>query len=155
MQLEQTNNSFRTNAFNKYLYLFTRYLHERPGQGLVYLDAEGVISSVNTVAERLLGAPRNTLIGRKLVDCWPTVIKEDGSCLPLDQHPALVALQTGNSIVNVVLGLFTNEMKKFVWTSVSLIPEFYKMGDRRSYRVLMAITDITDQKHGQSRPVQG
>lgn len=145
-----TSNSFDANTSNKYRYLFNRYLFERVDQGLIYLDTDSVVSSVNQTAEYLLGVPRNILIGRKLMDSSPAVINEDGVYLANDQHPVMIALQSGRSLKDVVLGLFNAEKQKYIWVTVSLFPEF-RGGERKPYRVLMTLKDVTSQKMAEVR----
>lgn len=139
-----------TGTSKKYRYLFERYLFDRVDQGLIYLDAEKTVSSVNQAAEQLLGIPRNILIGRKLVDCWPAVIMEDGTQVPQDQHPALIALQTGKPLKDVILGFFNAEKQCHIWVAVTAIPETRSL-DQQIYRVLITLTDVTHQKMAEAR----
>lgn len=141
MMLKLTNNNIDAD---------NRYSFETSDQGLIYLDATGTVSSSNLAAEQLLGIQPNALIGRKLVDCWPTVIKEDGLFLSHDQHPSLKALQTGKAVKDVILGLFNSIKRNYIWINVSSIPEF-KLGDRQPCRIMMTLTDITSQKMAEVR----
>lgn len=147
---ELSSCNFDTDTSNKYRYLFNRYLFERVDQGLIYLDANSVVISANQTAEQLMGVPRNILIGRKLLDCSPSVINEDGVHLANDQHPVMITLQSEKPLKDVVLGLFNAEKKKYIWLTVSLFLEF-RAGECKPYRVLMTLKDVTSQKMAEVR----
>jgi diguanylate cyclase (GGDEF)-like protein/PAS domain S-box-containing protein len=116
----------------------------------IYLDANSVVISANHNAEQLLGVPRNILIGRKLLDCSPAVINEDGVLLASHQHPVMIALHSGKSLKDVVLGLFNTEKQKYIWLTISLFPES-RLGESKPYRLLMTLKDVTSQKMAEVR----
>lgn len=142
--------SFDTDSSKKHRYLFNRYLFERIDQGLIYLDANSVVISANHTAEQLLGVPRNILIGRKLLDCSPAVINEDGVHLASHQHPVMITLQSGKPLKDVVLGLFNAETHKDIWLTISLFPET-REGEYKPQRVLITLKDVTSQKMAEVR----
>jgi signal transduction histidine kinase len=78
------------------------------------------------------------------------VIREDGSVFPGDQHPSMVALQTGKPVRNVVAGVYNPRQKKYVWLSINAIPQF-KKNAIRPFQVFVTLHDITELKSIEKR----
>src|SRR5690242_18676778 len=75
------------------------------GDGVAVLDAEGVVRSLNPAGERALGVRAEQLVGQRLLGVpWRTV-NEDGTPRPREEHPALIALRTGEPQLDVRVGL--------------------------------------------------
>jgi diguanylate cyclase (GGDEF)-like protein/PAS domain S-box-containing protein len=127
-----------------------RSLFENIDQGVIYLDATGVVVSANQASEQLLGLPRDVIIGRKFVDSCFKVIKEDGSMLPEEQQPSMLALRTGKPVEGVIMGLFNAEQQNYIWVAVNSVPEF-RAGEHQPYHILMTLTDITRQKQSDGK----
>ena len=64
-------------------------------EGVVIIDAAGVVDSVNDAGERMLGAPREHMVGAVLLDLPWVAYEEDGQLLVRATHPILAALRTG------------------------------------------------------------
>jgi PAS domain S-box-containing protein len=124
-----------------------RTLFEAMEQGVVYQDTEGRIVEVNPAAERILGLSRDQIMGRTSLDpCWKT-LREDGSELPGEQHPAMITLRTGQPVRNTVMGVHlpTDEIR---WIMVSSIVEKGKDGTLQ--HVIATITDISALKRAEA-----
>jgi PAS domain S-box-containing protein len=76
-------------------------LHE----GVVLQDRDGTIVAANPAAERILGLTMDQMAGRTSLDPRWGVITPDGDPLPGDQHPAMVALRTGEEVHGFVQGV--------------------------------------------------
>ncbi len=72
-----------------------RLLFDTMLQGVVFQDAEGRIISMNPAAERILGQTPEESLGSSSIGQEDHCIREDGSPFPGVEHPAMVALQTG------------------------------------------------------------
>ena len=127
-----------------------RSLFERLDQGVIYLDAAGIVTAVNQAATNLLGLIKDHVEGRRLVDICGKVIRQDGSVIPREQHPAIVALQTLKPVEEVVMGLFSPEKQNYIWVSVAAVPEFMP-GKQEPYQVLITLKDITRLKHAEEK----
>lgn len=127
-----------------------RSLFENIDQGVIYLDAMGIVMAVNQAAEQLLSLPRDVIIGRKFVDSCFNVIKEDGSVFPEEQQPSALALLTGKPVEGVVMGLFNAERQNYIWMVVNAVPEF-REGEHQPHQVLMTLTNITRQKQSEGK----
>ena len=66
-------------------------------EGVVIIDAEGVVVAVNESGERILGAPHGAMLGRVLVELPWSAYEEDGRELDLAAHPIVAALRSGQS----------------------------------------------------------
>lgn len=64
-------------------------------EGVVIIDAAGVVEAVNDAGERILGAPRAWMIGAILLDLPWVAYEEDGRALDRATHPIIAALRTG------------------------------------------------------------
>lgn len=121
-----------------------RRLYETMAQGVVYQDANGSIIMANPSAERILGLPLGQILGKTSVDCIWKSIREDGSDLPGDEHPSMVALRTGQPVGPCVQGVFNPKKNEHSWLSVTAIPLF-QPGESVPTQVYATFEDITDQ----------
>jgi PAS domain S-box-containing protein len=122
-----------------------RRLYETMAQGVVYQDANGSIITANPSAERILGLPLCQIRGKTSMDCSWKSIREDGSDLPGDEHPSMVALRTGQPAGPRVLGVFNPEKNEHSWLSVTAIPLF-QPGESAPAQVYATFEDITEQR---------
>lgn len=113
-------------------------------QGVVYQDHTGQIIAANPAAEKLLGLSVAQMQGRKSVDPRWKAIRKDGSMFPGEEHPAMVALSTGQAVSREVMGVYHPLHESYVWIQISAEPEF-RPGEDKPYRVYTTFTDITDQ----------
>lgn len=104
-----------------------RTLFETVPQGVVYHDATGAITAANPAALRILGLSLDQLQGRTSMDPRWRAVREDGSLLPGEEHPAMVALRTGQEVRNVLMGVHVPdrpENQSQAWILVSAVPLF-------------------------------
>lgn len=113
-------------------------------EGIVLQDAQGVIQASNERAEEILGLSLGQLQGLTSIDpCWRS-IHEDGSPLPGTDHPAMVALRTGQPCRNVVMGVH-KPSGDLTWISINAQPMFHP-GEDKPYAVVASFADITERK---------
>lgn len=122
-----------------------RRLFETMAQGVVYQDKNGAIFKANPAAERMLGLSFEQMIGYKSTDPRWHAIHENGDVFPGEYHPAMVALNTGVPVKDVVMGVFIPEKDIYTWILVNAEPEF-KENEDKPYQVFTTFTDITEQK---------
>ena len=123
-----------------------RNLFENMAQGVVYQNASGFITDANPAAEKILGLTLDQMQGRASADARWRAIHEDGSDFPGQTHPAIVSLQTGEPVMNVVMGVYHPVDNRYVWILVSAEPQF-KNGEEKPYQVFATFTDITESKN--------
>ncbi len=119
-------------------------LFENVAQGVIYLDQEGKITEANPAAENLLGFSIEQLKGIDMLNARWIAIKPNLTDFPNEDFPGFIALQTGQPVFNVVMGVKQAIKKKNIWILVSAVPEF-KNGEAKPYRIFISFTDITDQ----------
>ncbi|MCC3409224.1 MAG: diguanylate cyclase [Microcoleus sp. PH2017_10_PVI_O_A] len=113
-------------------------------EGVVLQLADGQITACNASAERILGLTPEQMMGRTSVDLdWRTV-REDGQPFPGLQHPAMLALRTGQGQSNVVMGIHKPD-KTLTWISINSQPLFH-LNESLPYAVVTTFADITERK---------
>ena len=127
-----------------------RLLFETMVQGVVYQDAEGNIISANPAAQRILGLTSGQIEGRTSNDLGWKAIHEDGSDFPGEAHPAMIALATGKTVENVVMGIFNPIDMEYRWININAIPQFLP-GEIKPYRVYSTFEDITGGKKAEDQ----
>ena len=122
-----------------------RELFENMAQGVVYQDTRGRIVSANPAAERILGITQEQMNGiTSLNPCWQA-IREDGSPFPGNEHPAMIALNTGQKVNNVVMGVYNPKECRYRWININAVPQF-RQGREKPYLVYTTFEDITLRK---------
>jgi len=123
-----------------------RLLAETMLQGVVHQDAHGKIISMNPAAERILGKSLEDFIGNTSVSLEHDTIRENGELFPGMVHPTMVALQTGQPVRGVVMGVFNPKLKEYRWIGIDAVPVF-RPGEDRPSEVYSVFGDITDRKN--------
>ena len=99
-----------------------RTLFETVHQGVVFQDASGAIQAANLAAQRILGLSLAQLQGRTSVDPRWGSVRADGSPFPGDEHPAMQALESGEPVLGVVMGVVNPHRAETVWIQVNATP---------------------------------
>ncbi|MBN1376586.1 MAG: PAS domain S-box protein, partial [Dehalococcoidia bacterium] len=121
-----------------------RLLFDSMAQGVTYQDNGGNIISANRAAEQILGLPHSQLIGMNLADPRWKAINEDGSDFPGDKYPTLVALNTGQTVKDIVMGIHNPAVDMYRWIKIDTMPQF-RPGEDKPYLLYTIFEDITDQ----------
>ena len=127
-----------------------RTLFETMAQGVVYQDATGRIVEANPAAQRILGRSGPELLGRDSVDSAWAAIREDGHDFPGHEHPAMVALRTGQPVRDVVMGLQRPGDGSPVWINIDATPQF-RPGEREPHQVYTTFSDITARREAERK----
>jgi PAS domain S-box-containing protein len=122
-----------------------RRLFETMAQGVVYQRADGTIISANPAAVRILGSSLDQMLGRTSMDPGWRAVREDGSELPGQDHPAMVALRTGKPVDRFVMGVFNPRTNWHSWILVTAIPLF-QPGETTPFQVYATFDEITEQR---------
>lgn len=112
-------------------------------EGVVMLDKNGFIVSINDAAQSILGLTRDQMMGRSSVDARWRAIHEDGSPFPCDTYPAMVTLRTGKPCSNVIMGVYKPD-DTLTWISINSQPLCYP-GGREPYAVIATFHDVTER----------
>jgi diguanylate cyclase (GGDEF)-like protein/PAS domain S-box-containing protein len=118
-----------------------RTLFETVAQGVVYQDREGRITAANPSAQRILGLTLDQMQGKTSIDPRWRAIREDGTDLPGEEHPAMLALRSAEAVRDVVMGVCRLDGTR-VWILVNAIP---LSRDGRVEQVYASFEDITER----------
>lgn len=122
-----------------------RLLFETMLQGVIYQDADGKIFSMNPAAERILGRTSEEFQAIEAIGHDPLAIKEDGSPFSEKEHPAALSAKTGQTVSNVVMGVYNPQEKSYRWINVCAVP-LIRAEDGKSCQVYTLFDDITERK---------
>jgi PAS domain S-box-containing protein len=122
-------------------------------QGVVFQDDKGKIILANPAAEKILGLALNQMLGRTSVDKRWHAIHEDGSPFPGDTHPSMIALRTGNTVYNTVMGVFHTQTNKYKWLNINAYPLF-KREEQKPFMAYTVFEDITERKKAEDSLVE-
>jgi PAS domain S-box-containing protein len=113
-------------------------------EGVILRGTDGSIAACNASAERILGTTAEEMRGGTFArPGWP-MIREDGSPLPAEEHPAIRTLRTGAPVLGAVNGL-VRPGGATTWLSVNSEPLRHRPEDP-PYAVVTTFTDITEAK---------
>ncbi len=113
-------------------------------EGVIIQNTFGGITNTNPSAERILGLSAEQMMGRTPTDPRWRAIHEDRSPFPGDQHPALVALRTGEPQSPEVIGVHKPD-GSLRWLSINAQPLF-KDGASQPHAVISTFVDITENR---------
>jgi hypothetical protein len=112
-------------------------------EGIVLNAPGGTITASNQAAERILGLSADQMRGRTPLDPRWRAIHEDGSPFPGEDHPGSVALRTGQSLSNVIMGVHKPD-GALTWISINAEPIFTP-GQSLPTAVVASFSDITER----------
>ena len=119
-------------------------------QGVVHQRADGTIIDMNPAAERILGKTREEFLGSSSGKEERGTVREDGTPFPGKEHPAMVALRTGQPVRGVVMGVFNPRRKERRWISVDAVP-IIRPEDQHPNQVYTVFADITEPKQAEGQ----
>ena len=114
-------------------------------EGVVMHDCKGHIVACNLAAERIFDLERGGALGDTLRKPDLRAVKEDGSVFPLHEFPAMITLNTGVPVKNVVMGVYKRD-GDIAWLMVNTEPVHYKAQGGNPDGVVASLIDITEQK---------
>jgi PAS domain S-box-containing protein len=126
-----------------------RTLFETMPQGVVYQDAGGAIIAANPAAREILGLDADAIQGRDSDDPAWQAVREDGSPFPGEEHPAMVALRTGQIVRGVVMGVARPPGPERRWIRITAVPEGGGPADAPRH-VYTMFADITEERRAEA-----
>ena len=122
-----------------------RTLFETMSQGVVYQSADGSLIDCNTACLEMFGITRDQFLGRTSMHPDWKVLAEDGTELPGDQHPSMLALRTRKPVTDMTVAVYNPQRKDLVWLIVNATPQFHP-GEEKPYQVFLTMHEITERK---------
>jgi PAS domain S-box-containing protein len=92
-------------------------------EGMILQLADRSMLSCNAAAEKILGLTKEQMQGWASTHCPWRMIQGDGSPLSHDQHPANIALRTGQPCLEQVLGMY-HPNGRLIWLQINAQPLF-------------------------------
>jgi diguanylate cyclase (GGDEF)-like protein/PAS domain S-box-containing protein len=121
-----------------------RRLYETMNDGAVFVGVDGMITSSNPIARRMLGLTEQQ-VASGVMDSGLHFFGEDGLPLDADNHPVAVALRTGRPVLGVTVGLFDTAEQEWRWLLLSAVPA-PEQGASTTTEVFVTLTDVTELK---------
>jgi PAS domain S-box-containing protein len=113
--------------------------------GVIHYCADGQILEANPAASRITGLPAQDLL------TWPLpiaarAVREDGTPLAIGELPLEVALDTGQAVIDAMIGLPEGPASQARWLRVTAVP--YGPDEAgRPQRGYVMFRDATEQRH--------
>lgn len=128
-----------------------RTMFEALTDSVLLFGADGAILAANQASEQIFGLKPEAMIGKTLRASGWNAFREDGSSLPIEEHPVHVAIHTGHATRGAVLGLRPPQ-GDLRWLSISAEP--LCSDDATLCGAIASIRDITDYKTIQAKAVE-
>jgi PAS domain S-box-containing protein len=113
-------------------------------EGIILVDARGLLFACNASAERILGLPGSRMVGRPAAEPFPDPMAEDGKRLGPDELPFLRALRTAEPRQNEMLGIARPDSMR-VWISMNAQPLVH-FGETVPYAAMASFSDISARR---------
>jgi PAS domain S-box-containing protein len=133
-------------------YPFGEFLFDSLPLGVVFQDATGRIVVANPVAERILGLTLDQMRGVTSVDPRWHATREDGSPFPGEEHPAMVAIKTGQAVLDTLMGVSNPELGERTWINVRAFP--IKDGCGSILGAYVLFDDVSSRKKAQQMALE-
>ncbi|MBW3562984.1 MAG: GAF domain-containing protein [Actinobacteria bacterium] len=113
-------------------------------EGVLVCDGEGHVRAANPSAERILGLDIERARGRDLRELPWDAVRADGSPVPIDEHPVLLTIETGEPLTHVHVGFLRRPGDQPRWLRVEtrLVPT----GDAGPPDVVASFSDISEHR---------
>jgi putative two-component system response regulator len=117
---------------------------EALSEGVVMQDRDGRILASNRSAEQILGLSAEQLATGSTHRPARPLLHEDGSEFPVEEHPSVVGLRTGQPQRGVIVGV-DGVGPATRWISVNSCP-LVRPGESEPYATVSSFTDITEMR---------
>ena len=123
-----------------------RQLFENMAQGVFYQNKDGSLIDINPAALKMFGLTQEQFNGRDSYNPEWKVICEDGTVIPPEDHPSMVALRTGKPVIDNLLGVYNPSKKEYIWLIINALPQFEEDDTQKPSHVLVTMHDLTKRK---------
>lgn len=111
-------------------------------QGIILRDHLGTVVDANPAAAHILQTSLTELLNTPAMHPLVDAIWPDGSPVPNDELPSLVALRTGEPTESKIIGSARGRGgKNHIWMRVNAVPI---LRNKEIYRVIVTLEDLTD-----------
>ncbi|HAS04363.1 MAG TPA: hypothetical protein DCR71_01145, partial [Dehalococcoidia bacterium] len=122
-----------------------RTLFETMRQGVIFWNENGKLISANAATEGILGLSMEQMLGKSPAELFRKAIHENGSAFPKNKYPSCMALKSGNSVKDIIMGVFNFKEDRYRWIVINAMPLF-KENENKPHQVYTTYSDITQIK---------
>jgi PAS domain S-box-containing protein len=122
-----------------------RFLFDHMAHGVVYQNADGVITLANQAAQEILGLSMEQMQGRSSLDPEWRAIHEDHTPFPGETHPSIQSIKTGRVIRDITMGVYNPKIGEYTWININSVPQF-RPGEEKPFASFTTFEDITKRK---------
>ena len=122
-----------------------RFLFQNMAQGVFYQKRNFELIDANQSVLDIFGLDLEDFRQNSNDKYRWKMIREDGSEIPTNQYPSIVALRTGKPVKNYMAGAYNFKKKDYVWININAFPQF-KKGEDKPFQVFVTVHDISDIK---------
>lgn len=126
-------------------------LFESMNEGVVVIDADGVITLTNATFQRTVGRPGSDLFGLSVLDPRWAAVHEDGRILEIEQRPVVRCLRSLQPVRDEVVGIVQPSNGRTTWFAINAVP---RIVDGRLVEVVATFHDVTASKLASDRSNQ-
>jgi len=134
VELQEQNKDLQAEAI-KYRTLFDSFPH-----GITVSDSDGKVLEANSISEQLLGISKKEHVKRKIDGQDWRIIHSDGTDMPSEEWPGVIALKEKRLVSNFEMGIVKNNDEK-IWLHVTAAPIPLK-----GHGVVITYNDITERR---------
>jgi PAS domain S-box-containing protein len=117
--------------------------------GVVISGPDAQLRLCNQAALDLLGLTEAELTGQSVTDPGRSVVREDGSDFSSETLPLSVAIATGRSVRNIVMGVYHPARHRRIWLLANADPQLD--ADGAILQVIATYSDITERRGFEAR----
>jgi signal transduction histidine kinase len=117
-------------------------------QGVVCIDADGEVIMANEAAQHMLTMTLDQMQQRAPLALPWDAIQEDGTAYSRQSHPVMQALESGQRVSSVIMGVLHPEEHAYRWLSVDVIPQT-RPAEYTPHQVFAILQDYTVPKRTQ------
>lgn len=115
-------------------------------EGVVLQARDGTVFTFNRAAEAVFGVTEAEVVGRSALERdWKTV-HEDGTPWPPEEHPTILAMQSGEPVLDAVMGVIRSGETR--WITVNARP-IVPRGETEAVAAVVSFADQTDRLEAQ------
>ncbi|MFT5419411.1 MAG: diguanylate cyclase (GGDEF)-like protein/PAS domain S-box-containing protein [Candidatus Endobugula sp.] len=115
-------------------------------EGVLIQDQRGRIETCNQAAELLLGLSRASMEEASSIVPLQQMWRQDGQPFHVDDYPPIVALQTGQAVCNIIVGL-GDDQHVLTWLKVSSQPIFEAPDSLQPSAIVTTLVSVTEELH--------
>lgn len=112
--------------------------------GVLLQGADGSIEMTNNATCRMFDVSEDVFLGGRIWELYTDVTHEDGRRFLQEERPSYKALQTGQLVKDVVMGVWHPKHQERIWIMINADPILDEAGN--VVRVVCSFTNITERK---------